>query len=75
MPPLTLSSALAFLGFLQQAWTAGAPVVAGVVAAVKGALANHGIEADTAALDKVIAEAQAAKAGEDAKFDPPVSPV
>ncbi len=75
MPPLTLTTALSFIGFLQQAWTGGAPVVAAVVASIKGALANHGIEADTAALDKVIAEAQAAKAGEDAKFDPPVSPV
>jgi hypothetical protein len=65
MPPLTLGSALQFIGFLQQAWTAGAPVVASVVAAVKGALANHGIAADTAALDAVIAEAQAAKANED----------
>jgi hypothetical protein len=72
---MNIAAVLQYLGYLQQAYTAGAPVVAAVVAAVKGALAAHGIEADTTELDKVIAEAQAAKAGEDAKFDPPVSPV
>jgi hypothetical protein len=75
MPKLTLDHALQFVGFLQQAWAGGAPVVAAVVAAVKGALANHGIQADTDALDKVIAEAQADKAKEDALIDPPVAPV
>jgi hypothetical protein len=72
---LSLAAALQFLGYLQQAYAAGAPVIKDVVAAVKGALANHGIQADTDALDKVIAEAQAAKAKEDALIDPPVSPV
>jgi hypothetical protein len=64
MPAITLASALQFLGFLQQAYAAGAPVVASVVAAVKGALAAHGIEADTSELDKVIVEGQAAAAAE-----------
>lgn len=68
---LSLASALQFLGFLQSAYTGGAPVVAAVVVAVKGALAAHGIEADTAQLDQDIAEAQAAKASEDALIDPP----
>lgn len=75
MPAITLASALQFLGFLQQAYAAGAPVVRDVVNAVKGALANHGIQADTDALDKVIEEAQAGKAKEDALIDPPVAPV
>ena len=70
-----LAALLQYVGLLQQAYTAGAPVIKDVVAAVKGALANHGIQADTDALDKVIAEAQAAKAKEDALIDPPVSPV
>ena len=75
MPAITLASALQFLGFLQQAYAAGAPVVASLVEAIKGALASHGIDADTSELDKVIAEAQAAKAKEDALIDPPISPV
>jgi hypothetical protein len=75
MPPLTLAGALQFIGMLQQAYAAGAPVVSAVVSAVKGALSAHGIEADTAQLDKDIAEAQAAKAKEDGLIDPPVSPV
>ena len=70
-----IAAVLQYLGLLQQAYAAGAPVVASVVAAIKGALASHGIEADTSELDKVIAEAQAAKAKEDALIDPPVSPV
>ena len=75
MPPLSLAGALQFIGMLQQAYTAGAPVVSAVVSAVKGALAAHGIAADTAQLDKDIAEAQLAKAKEDGLIDPPVSPV
>jgi len=52
---LTIPEILKWIGLFQQIHTAGGSAWADV----KAALANHGIEADTAALDAVIADADA----------------
>ena len=62
---MDLQAALQWLGVLQQVVNAGGSVYA----QIKGVLAANGIEADTAALDVVIADAERrrAQAEQDAK--------
>ena len=55
---MNLAAILQWLGLLQQIEQKGAAVFA----SVKKALADHGIEADTSALDEVIADAARRKA-------------
>jgi hypothetical protein len=55
---IELQAALSWLGVLQQVIDAGG----GVMSEIKGVLSAHGIEADTAALDVVIADAERRRA-------------
>ena len=67
MGAISIAALINWIQIGQQVFSAGQ----GVWDEIKGVLAAHGIEADTAELDRVISEAQAAKAKEDALIDPP----
>lgn len=67
---MTLQAILQWITLLGQIEQKGSAAFA----AVKQALANHGIEADTAALDAVIADAARRKALAEAEARPPSSP-
>ena len=61
-----LQAAITWLTLGQQALAAGETVATAVVSAVKNILADHGVAADTAALETAIADAARRKAQADA---------